>query len=322
MFDLQDEFPNQPVGPNILYLVSSALPYFPVRMAKLAKESGARLVINQNGVAYPGWFGKGWRKQNRPMKELLEMADHVLYQSHFCKVSADKFLGTRHSEYDILYNPVNTEHFRPADLSNLPKDRITLLLAGSHWSLYRPKAALQVLQRVRQFNDQVYLKIAGRFCWEKDSARAAKQVQDLAVSLGVEDRVCFSGAYSQKRALELLQECSILLHTKYNDPCPRLVIEAMACGLPIVYSATGGVPELVGKEAGIGVSGPLDWEQDHPPDPDAMAEAVLQIITSHIKYSTAARKRAVERFDVKPWVKRHKEIFEYLISSEYQVSKK
>ena len=35
-----------------------------------------------------------------------------------------------------------------------------------------------------------------------------------------------------------------------NDPCPNVVLEAMACGLPVVHAASGGTVELVGDEAG------------------------------------------------------------------------
>lgn len=308
--DLQQSFPNHPDNPDILYLVSSALPYFPVRMAKMAKRAGAKLVINQNGVAYPGWFGKGWAKYNAPMQQLHEMADFVFYQSRFCKDSADKFLGKRKHDYEILYNPVDTRQFTPNKKSRDGKIPITVLLAGSHWSPYRPLVALDVLQRICSIGDvAVQLRIAGRFCWTKKSADGQDQVFEYAKKLGVERQVKFTGPYTQQQALELFQTSSILLHTKYNDPCPRLVVEAMACGLPVVYSATGGTPELVGEFAGIGVPGPLDWENDHAPDAEDLAQGVMRVAADLEGYSLAARARAVEKFDVQPWLRHHGEIF-------------
>ena len=96
LLDLNARFTNQRTKPNLLYLVSSALPYFPEMMACRAKNAGAKLIINQNGVAYPGWHGAGWEKTNLPMRRLLEMADYVIYQSQFCKIGADKYLGSYH----------------------------------------------------------------------------------------------------------------------------------------------------------------------------------------------------------------------------------
>lgn len=284
-------------------------------MARLARRAGAKLIVNQNGVAYPGWFGDGWESANKDMRQILHMADVVVYQSKFCKDSADMFIGKRCSQKDqILYNPVDTSVFCPS-LSNMSSmnESVTLLLAGSHWSPYRVTTALETLRIVRKNNKNIYLNIAGRFCWKGDEATAHREVLDFAEESGVAQFVSITGAYSQREAPELFNRCSILLHTKYNDPCPRLVVEAMACGLPVVYSATGGVPELVGKKGGIGVPGPLDYYKDHPPSTVELAMAVERVIDNIENYSKAARARAVGKFDVKYWIDRHSEIFKEVL---------
>lgn len=311
--DLQTSFPNHRRSPNLLYLVSSALPYFPLRMARGAKKAGARLIVNQNGVAYPGWHGPGWQKTNLPMKQLLEIADYVIYQSHFCKISADKYLGkVSHNNAEVLYNPVDTSVFCPVQNTER-HGKQCMLIAGSHWSAYRIMTALETLEKVRRNISSVSLEIAGRLCWHKRESEALKEVKAYAERLGIIDCVKISGPYSQLQAPELLRKSSILLHTKYNDPCPRLVVEAMACGVPVVYSASGGVPELVGTDAGIGVPAPRDWEQDHPPDANQLAAGVEKIIHELDTYSAAARKRAVDSFDVRPWLDRHAEIFQGIL---------
>jgi glycosyltransferase involved in cell wall biosynthesis len=111
----------------------------------------------------------------------------------------------------------------------------------------------------------------------------------------------------------VLADADILLHTKYNDPCPGLVLEAMACGVPVVYSDSGGTPELVGDDAGIGVPAPLDFEHDHPPDPDQLADAVLAVASDRERYASEARRRAVELFDLERWIERHRAVFAELL---------
>lgn len=307
--DLNDRFPNAVLSPNILYLVTSALPLYPEVMVRIAKKQGAIVVINQNGVAYPGWHGPGWEKSNRPTSKLLQQADYVVYQSRFCKESADAFAGTTPAPWEILANPVDTKIFVPA-IERSPG--LSILLAGSHQHWYRLRSALEALAHL----PEARLTIAGRLTFHAQESRCLQEVHGLAESLGIAARVNYSGSYTQEAAPSLFQRHHMLLHTKYNDPCPRLVVEAMACGLPVVYSASGGVSELVGEEGGVGCPAPCDWERDHPPEASALAGAIRSVAAALPRYGLQARARAVRLFDVGPWLDRHEEIFTQLLTSK------
>lgn len=311
--DLNSKFLNSLHKPNILYLISSSLPHFPVRMAKMAKDAGVKLVLNQNGVAYKGWFGRGWEQANTSMIGLHKLADHIIYQSEFCKRSADIFLGSHCAGWEIAYNPVDTSVFLPLK-EKKPKEKNRLLLAGSHGNIYRPKKAIETLAMLIKSKQNVELVIAGGFTWDSDQEKAKEEVMAIAKANGVAGNIRLTGPYTQDQAVTLMQNADLLVHTKYNDPCPRLVVEAMSCGLPILYSATGGVPELVGEDCGVGVPGPVDWEKDHPPSPDHLADGALKIINNLDRYSQAARKRAEDCFDVQPWLEKHEQIFRKLLS--------
>ena len=155
--------------------------------------------------------------------------------------------------------------------------------------------------------------------WRSDEQKALQEARQYAQQSGLDTRIDFQGSYNQLEAVRLLRQGHLLLHTKYNDPCPRLVVEALSCGLPVIYSATGGVPELVGEKAGIGVPGLLDWEMDHPPAPENLAEAVLAVAAQRSEFAREARRRAVMNFDVHPWLDRHQQIFQKLLAEQYTV---
>ena len=264
---LSEVFPNTPLRYNVLYLVTSRLPEGAVILARWAKRKGARLIVNQNGVAYPGWYGDGWEAINAPMRALLSMADHVFYQSEFCRISADKFAGLPSGSWEILHNAVDVSAFTPRPPAH-GRSTLTLLLGGSQDMWYRYASAVDTLAILIRDGINARLIVTGRLGWTRDTAAARRRADDYARECGVSDRLEFTGPYTQADAPALFRRADLLLHTKYNDPCPAVVVEALASGLPVAFSATGGVPELVG-DAGCGVPGALGWDEDVPPNSSA-----------------------------------------------------
>jgi len=313
--DLQALFPNDSSHPNLLYLISSALPPHVSVLVAAARRAGAPIVLNQNGVAYPAWHGAGWEETNRTLAIAHSAANHIFYQSRFCQQSAERFLGKRSGQCEVLYNPVDTKAFSPGSSRALSGDPV-LLTAGSHHSFRHVQIAMDVLRELTRTHPFTRLLIAGRLRWKEPEELALKELQESLRGSGMATRVQWLGAYSQKDAPELLRSADILLHVKYNDACPRLIVEAMACGVPVVHSSSGGVPELVGEKAGAGVPAPCDWNNEHSPAPGALADAVSAIMSNYMTFSSAARERAVTCFDVRPWIERHQSVFTKLLRAE------
>jgi glycosyltransferase involved in cell wall biosynthesis len=303
---LAEELPNAPRDFNVLYLGSTSMPLEARMLVRLARRRGAAFVWNQNGVAYRGWHGDGWELENAPRARLLHEADHVVFQSAFCKLASDHFYGAREDRFEILHNPVDTRRFTPEPAPARP---LTLLLAGNQYQRYRVGRALEALAEVRRAVPDARLAITGAISFSPD---APAELAALVRALGLDEAVELTGPYTQRQAPAVLRRGDVLLHTKYNDPCPTVVLEAMACGLPVVYSASGGTPELVGDDAGIGIPAPLDWEQDHPPTGAELAAAVQALSERLSERREAARARAA-LFDSRAWIERHRSLFVELV---------
>jgi glycosyltransferase involved in cell wall biosynthesis len=281
---LAEAWPGSPRDFNIVYLGSSTVPEDVGVLLRLARRRSAIVVWNQNGVAYPGWHGEGWKQTNRPLGQGLHAADRVFFQSEPA------------APWEVLHNPVDTARFTPTEA---PPKRPTLLLGGNRTQAYRFETALRTLTLLPEE-------------WQLLAVGAVPPGAEEGIAeLGLETRVELAGPYSQSEAPGLLRRAHVLLHPTYNDACPTFVLEAMACGLPVVYSASGGTPELVG-ESGIGLPAPLDWERNHPPAPQELRDAVLEAMQRRDQLAPAARRRTVERFDLRQWLDRHRRLFDEL----------
>lgn len=308
LYFLNEVFPEQKDEFNILYLVSSALSIYRKEWFKLCKKSGIKIVWNQNGVGYPAWVGNGFERVNAPMRQMLHQSDWVIYQSKFCKISADKYLGKFYGSSSIIYNCIDTSVFTPrATLLSLTP--IRLLIMGSHEQSYRVIKAVEALSILHKRKLYATLTIAGRLAWPG----AIKEVKKLIATLGLSQNVTILGPYFQKDAPSIYRNAHILLHLKYNDPCPMVVLEAMACGIPVVGSKSGGIPELLDEVGGIALEVPQSWERMYVPEPEAIADTVVHMVENLSNWSQKARNLAVNNFNKEDWIEQHKEIFNKLI---------
>jgi glycosyltransferase involved in cell wall biosynthesis len=297
-------YPNHPADFTALYLGSSWLPRDLRPLLWAARRRHAPVVVNQNGVGYPAWAGERTDAINAPLRRALRSADHVLYQSAFAKAGADLYLGPCGGTWELLPNAVDVERFTPAE--HAPEAGPVLLLGGDQTQAPdRVRLALRTLAALRSEHHDARLLIAGRV--DEDVGGAVAQ-------LGVADAVELVGRYRQSDAPDLMRRAHVLLHTQLGDCCPSVVLEAMACGVPVVHPASGGTPELVADEGGIGVPHEQSWTRLVPPPADQLADAVSRVLAEHDRYRTAARRRAVEHYALEPWLARHDALFAELLA--------
>ncbi|MBL8101924.1 MAG: glycosyltransferase family 4 protein [Anaerolineales bacterium] len=310
---LAENFPHHFPVANLLYAVSSVAHPLQMEILQTAKHKELQIVVNQNGVAFPAWDGANYEASNRPLKRIIAFADFIIYQSQFCKDSAERYISPPTVPHEIIYNPVDTRLFSPEACPARPA-ALTLLLGGNQYEKYRLELALQTLKAIHRDVPNAKLIVTGNLWLPRHEAEAwtTQALHEMQLT----EHVTFTGTYAQKDAPALYSQAHLLLHTKYADPSPGLVLEAMALGMPVVYLNNGGVPELVG-DAGIGVHVEHDWDRINLPNPQAMADMVMQIYVRREEFSQKARQRAADLFSLEKFVERHKEIFEKVLGDSH-----
>jgi glycosyltransferase involved in cell wall biosynthesis len=123
----------------------------------------------------------------------------------------------------------------------------------------------------------------------------------LARTLGVTDRVSWHGYVGGVG--RLLSAFDALLVTSWTEGTPISLLEAMAAGVPVVSTAVGGIPDVVGPdEARLAPAG----------DVASLAKALddtLEDPAAARARASAAKRRLETHFAVAPWVERHREIY-------------
>jgi glycosyltransferase involved in cell wall biosynthesis len=263
-----------------------------------ARRQGARIVQRLDGM---NWLHRqrggrtGWQHFLRAEygNALLafirsRLANRVVYQSNFARGWWERVYSPTLVPCSVVYNGVDLRSFKPGE-PNLQPDRCRLLMVeGSLMGGYELglKVGVELAQALVGTQLEVELLVVGRVA-DEIRARWNRPTGVL---------VQWAGVVPAERIPEIDRSANLLYSSDIHPACPNSVIEALACGLPVVAFNTGALPELVQGDAGRVVPyGGDPWRLDKP-DVSALAGAALEILACQEIFRRAARKRAEAAF--------------------------
>jgi teichuronic acid biosynthesis glycosyltransferase TuaC len=207
--------------------------------------------VNQLSHSYLGW-GYACRCLNSE-------SSTVIFVSIALKEKANS-LGLNGGTNAVLYNGADIHLFQTT--STKPDDTVfTILSVGRLVPVKGYQILLTAFARLyKQLNQLATLILVG-----EGPLRGALAQQ--ATDLGIFDAVEFVGAVKHEKTVSYYQRAHVFCLPSFSEGSPTVIIEAMACGIPIVASDVGGVGEIVSPETGILVP---------PGNPELLCEALLQ----------------------------------------------
>jgi glycosyltransferase involved in cell wall biosynthesis len=169
-------------------------------------------------------------------------------------------IGVAAENISVIYNGVDTNEFAPGESSRsalgLPERGFLALFAGD---MTTPRKNLETVLEALRDVPNVHLVVVGSLRVNPYPARAA--------AMGLADRVTFMG---WRRDLpKIMQAVDAFVYPSLYEPLGLVVLEALACGLPIVTARATGASELIGPECGF----VIDDANDHR----ALASALAQL---------------------------------------------
>ena len=129
----------------------------------------------------------------------------------------------------------------------------------------------------------------------------------LAARLNVADRILFTGP--TPRVQTFFHAADILVHDTYYDPCSRVVLEAMASGLPVITTRYNGAAERIqdGREG---------YVIDSPDDVESLADRIERLAEPEHRLACArAGPRAVENISMHEHARRVRELYQEVVQA-------
>jgi glycosyltransferase involved in cell wall biosynthesis len=229
---------------------------------------------NLNGSVRLPWLSDAlWRRSIWGMKR----ASHIITVSQQTANDVTKILGIPAEKMTVVPNAVagfrvleGREGLRSQH--NLSPATTCLINVGSN---HPRKNLTTVLQVVQQLNDQ---QIPVQF-WKAGADFTPEQKDWIAVQ-GLQEVVTYWGKPDQSKLMQLYNAADLLLAPSTHEGFGMTLLEAMACGVPVITSNTSAMPEVVG-DAGVLVD-PLNAE--------AIAAAIL-----HLRRDSPYRQLLIQR---------------------------
>jgi glycosyltransferase involved in cell wall biosynthesis len=258
------------------------------------RQRGQRIVQRLDGINWVQrvrWAGLKYTVRAEYGNAMLSFirarfADRVIYQSHFIRKWWEDWYGVAKAPASVIINGVDLQTYTPNDEHERPTDHYQLLLlegslaGGLNSGLFHAVALAEKLS----VKFPMKVVVAGVV----DDATRNKLQSKVPVK--------FLGTIPREKIPHLIRSSHLMYSAEVNPPCPNAVIEALACGLPVVGFDSGSLKELVTGDAGrIVPYGGNPWKLETP-DISTLAESAEDVLTKQDHFRAAARMRAESAF--------------------------
>lgn len=210
------------------------------------------VVVNYRGGEAQPYFERSFRW----IRPSLKKATVIVVPSAYLQDVFERF----DEATQIIPNIIDRELFHPR--TRKTPDTFTLVITRNLEAIYGIDTAIRAFAQVSGVDSTLRLRIAG-------SGPEENSLRTLAQQLQVGDTVSFEGRLDRQGIVALYAEVDAMLNPSTVDNMPNSVLEALACGLPVISTDVGGVSFIVShRETALLV--PLN-------DIPAMAQAIADL---------------------------------------------
>ncbi|MFF0232046.1 glycosyltransferase [Micromonospora sp. NPDC005254] len=234
-------------------------------------------------------------------RELGRSVDRVVAQ---CRDEVGELvrMGVPRSRMTVVPSGVNLASFAPlGPVADREPGRARILTVGR---LVERKGFQTVVRAMALVPDAECVVVGGPPEGLLETDPYARRLRALAESCGVADRVHLVGAVPREEMGRWYRSADLLVAAPWYEPFGLTPLEAMACGVPVVGTAVGGIRDTVVD----GTTGDLVPARD----PNALAAAIQRLFDDRIRrfrYATAARERARSRYSWEATAERLAEVY-------------
>ena len=190
--------------------------------------------------------------------------DHIVTDSQSSRRDILARLGLREERVSVVYPGVDLKRFRPSVSASAPNGRPYILCVAGADPTKNVETLVEAFAALpRPFRDGYDLLLAGDF-------RRRTDLRERIQRLGVEKQTIFVGIVSDDRLVELYQNAVLFAFPSRYEGFGLPVLEAMACGCPVVCSNSSSLPEVTGEAALL-----VD-----PSDTQALTESIRRVLVN------------------------------------------
>lgn len=227
------------------------------------------------------------------------VASQVVYQSNFARTWWRTVYKASPADGPIIYNGIDLHAFSPNGPERPPQDHFRILLVEAHISGGYEKGLENAIQLVRSVQNKITTPI--ELVVVGDVEQGIKNYWQNRDDLWIN----WLGKVTRDQIPAIDRSAHMLFSSDLNAACPNSVIEALACGLPVISYATGSLPELVQGDSGRVVPYGSNYWNLEAPDVSGLCTAACEIVSDQARFRSAARAQAETLFGLDTMVDKY-----------------